>query len=150
MNLFIRRLKGRSIEWGSKNVTGFFSSIIATFVTIPLLGYIIVFVICKLVTKQHRKSVRMAIDVTTLLLILAVHYFIIAIWDISLLWVILLIMLFVAVIFVIVHWKIKHDIQFSIIFRGYWRFNFLLFSFFYIILIVYGLFYRVSMSVSMS
>ncbi|WP_338451955.1 DUF3397 domain-containing protein [Niallia oryzisoli] len=131
-------------------MTGFFSSIIATFVTIPLLGYIIVFVISKLVTKQHRKSVRIAIDVTTLLLIIAVHYFIKAIWDTSLLWVILIILLIVAVVFVIVHWKVKHDIQFSKVFKGYWRFNFLLFGFIYIILIVYGLFYRVSMSISMS
>ena len=50
------------------------SSIIATFVTIPVLGYIIVFVISKLITKQHRKSVKIAIDVTTFLLVIADHY----------------------------------------------------------------------------
>ncbi|WP_071395438.1 DUF3397 domain-containing protein [Bacillus tuaregi] len=131
-------------------MTGFFSSIIATFVTIPLLGYIIVFVISKLITKQHRKAVRIAIDVTTFLFILSVHYFIMAIWDTSFLWVILIIMLLVAIVFVIVHWKVKHEIHFSKVFKGYWRFNFLLFGFIYIILIIYGLVHRVSMSISMS
>ena len=48
------------------------SSIIATFVTIPLLGYIIVFVISKLFTKNHRKSVKIAIDITTLLFVISV------------------------------------------------------------------------------
>jgi hypothetical protein len=129
-------------------VPGFFSSIIATFVTIPLLGYIIVFVISKLVTKKHRISVRVAMDVTTLLLVLAVHYFIMAIWDRSLLWVILLIMIIIAIVFVITHWKLKRDIHFKKIFKGFWRFNFLLFSFVYIILLVYGLILRVSLSIA--
>lgn len=128
----------------------FFSSIIATFVTIPLLGYIIVFVISKLVTKQHRMSVRVAMDVTTLLLVISVHYFIMAIWDLSLLWVILLIMIIIAIVFVITHWKLKHEIQFKKLFKGFWRFNFLLFSFVYIILLVYGLILRVSLSIASS
>ncbi|MCQ6273991.1 DUF3397 domain-containing protein [Bacillus sp. V3B] len=127
---------------------GFFSSIIATFVTIPLLGYIIVFVISKLVTKKHRISVQIAIDVTTLLLVISVHYFIMTIWDRSLLWVILLIMIIIAIVFVLVHWKLKHEIQFKKIFKGFWRFNFLLFSFVYIILLVYGLILRVSLSIT--
>lgn len=126
----------------------FFSSIVATFVTIPLLGYIIVFMISKLVTKQHRRSVQMAIDVTTLLLVISVHYFIIAIWDRSFLWFILLIMILIAIVFVITHWKLKHEIQLKKVFKGFWRFNFLLFSFVYIILLVYGLILRVSLSIT--
>ena len=135
---------------GAIDVPGFFSSIIATFVTIPLLGYIIVFVISKLVTKQHRISVRFAIDVTTLLLVLSVHYFIMTIWDRSLLWAILLLMIVIAIVFVITHWKLKHEIHFKKVFKGFWRFNFLLFSFVYIILLVYGLILRVSLSIMAS
>ena len=58
-------------------MTVFVSSIIATFVTIPIFGYIIVFIVSKLLTKKHRKSVGIALDVTTLLLIICVHYLII-------------------------------------------------------------------------
>ena len=121
------------------------SSIIATFVTIPFLGYIIVFVISKLVTKKHRKSVQLAIDVTTLLFVIAIHYFILAIWGQSLLWLILLLLIFIAIIFVLMHWKINHDIILVKVFKGYWRLNFLVFGFIYFILLLYGLILRVNM-----
>jgi hypothetical protein len=121
------------------------SSIIATFVTIPFLGYIIVFVISKLVTKKHRKSVQIAIDVTTLLFLIAIHYFILAIWGQSFLWLILLFLIFIAIIFVLMHWKINHDIILVKVFKGYWRLNFLVFGFIYFILLLYGLILRVNM-----
>ena len=126
------------------------SSIIATFVTIPLLGYIIVFVISKLLTKNHRKSVKIAIDVTTLLFVISDYYFIKAIWGVSLFWLILLIMMIIAITFVLAHWKINHEIQFIKVFRGFWRFNFLFFGFIYIVLLIYGLILRVIMAVSLN
>nr|WP_295971534.1 DUF3397 domain-containing protein [uncultured Bacillus sp.] len=131
-------------------MTGFFSSIIATFVTIPLFGYIIVFIVSKLLTKKHRKSVGIALDVTTLLLIICVHYMIIAIWGTSHLWLILIIMLLIAAIFVVVHWKVKHEIYLAKVFKGFWRFNFLLFSTAYFVLLIYGLIVRISLSIAMS
>lgn len=131
-------------------MTEFLSSIIATFVTIPILGYIIVFVISKVLTKQHRKSVWLALDVTTLLLIISVHFLIIAIWEKNLLWLLLLMMILIAIIFVMIHWKMKKEIQFKKVFKGIWRFNFLLFSLIYIILLIYGLITRVSIAVSMA
>ena len=124
------------------------SSIIATFVTIPLLGYIIVFVISKLITRNHRKSVKIAIDVTTLLFVIACHYFIMAIWGISIFWMIILFMILIAIIFVIAHWKLKHEIQFIKVFKGFWRFNFLCFGLIYIFLFAYGLILRISMAVT--
>jgi Protein of unknown function (DUF3397) len=117
-------------------------------VTIPLLGYIIVFVISKLLIKNHRKSVKIAIDVTTLLFVLADHYFIMAIWGKSLFWLILLIMIIIAIAFVFAHWKINHEIQFIKVFKGFWRFNFLFFGIIYILLLIYGLILRISMAVS--
>ncbi len=130
-------------------MSGIFSSIIASFVTIPLLGYIIVFVISKCITKKHHKSVRIALDLTTCFLVIAVHYFIKAIWGISLLWVIFIVMILVAILFVIIHWKTKHEIDFVKVFKGFWRFNFLLFSFAYLLLLIYGLISRVSMTITL-
>ena len=126
------------------------SSIIATFVTIPLLGYIIVFVISKLLTKNHRKSVKIAIDITTLLFVISDYYFIKAIWGISLFWLILLIMVIIASAFVFAHWKINHEIHFIKVFKGFWRFNFLFFGFIYILLLICGLILRIIMAVSLS
>ena len=131
-------------------MTEVISSIIATFVTIPLLGYIIVFVISKLLTKNHRKSVKIAIDITTLLFVISDYYFIKAIWGISLFWLILLIMVMIAIAFVFAHWKINHEINFIKVFKGFWRFNFLFFGFIYILLLIYGLILRINMAVSLS
>lgn len=131
-------------------MTEVISSIIATFVTIPLFGYIIVFVISKLLTKNHRKSVKIAIDITTLLLVISDYYFIKAIWGVSLFWLILLIMVMIAIAFVVAHWKINHEIHFIKVFKGFWRFNFLFFGFIYILLLIYGLILRIIMAVSLS
>ena len=111
-----------------------FSSIIATFVTIPLLGYIIVFVISKWSRKNITSLFELLLDFTTFFLVISVHYFIKAIWGISLFWVILIVMILVAILFVIIHWKTKHEIHFVKVFKGFWRFNFLLFSFAYILI----------------
>lgn len=129
-------------------MVSFFSSVVATFVTIPLLGYLLVFVISKQITKKHRKSVHIALDVTTLLFIISVHYLILAIWEQSMLWVIFLLLLFLAIIFVLLHWKIKHEINFPIVFKGFWRFNFLLFCTAYVVLTVIGLVQSINLFVA--
>lgn len=130
-------------------MSSIFSSIIATFVTIPLLGYMLVFIISKQVTRQHRRSVHIALDVSTLLFVISVHYLILAIWEQSYLWVIILVMLFFAIIFVVIHWRVKQEINLPLVFRGYWRFNFLLFFTVYVVLIVIGLVQSVTSFVSM-
>ncbi len=121
-----------------------FSSLIATLVTIPLLGYLAVFIISKQITKKHKRSVHIALDVSTLLLIMAVHYLIIVIWDKSYLWMIVLSLLITAVTFIIMHWRIKQEINLRVLFKGFWRFNFLLYFTAYIVLIFIGLVQRVT------
>ncbi|WP_318504905.1 DUF3397 domain-containing protein [Bacillus sp. T3] len=120
------------------------SNIIAAVITIPLLGYFLVFIISKLVLKNHRKAVRVAIDLSTLLLVISVHHLIIVIWNHSYLWVLLLLMISVAVVFVIIHWKTKQEILFLPVLKGVWRMNFLLFLTAYLFLIAFGLIQRLS------
>lgn len=117
----------------------FFSNIAAAFVTIPILGYILIFVISKTITKKHRLAVRIAIDWSTLLFIISVHYLIIAIWKISLLWVLLLLIILIGVVVAVLHWKLKEEIDYQKVFRGFWRFNFLIFFSLYTILLIIGL-----------
>ncbi|EIJ81604.1 hypothetical protein PB1_01635 [Bacillus methanolicus PB1] len=124
-----------------------FSAVIATIVTIPLLGYLIVFIISKQLTRNHRRSVHLAIDVSTLLLIVSVHYITVVIWEKSFLGIIFITILMTGIIFVIIHWKTKEEIIFLQLFKGIWRFNFLLFFSAYIVLVLYGLIQRVAYSV---
>ncbi|MDQ0155907.1 DUF3397 domain-containing protein [Robertmurraya andreesenii] len=129
-------------------MSAIFSNLAAAFVTIPILGYILIFVISKMVTKKHRRSVQIALDGSTLLFILSVHYLIIAIWKVSLLWAIILLMLCIGIIVVFVHWKVKEEIDYPKVFRGFWRFNFLVFFSLYTILLIIGIVQSVSSAVS--
>jgi hypothetical protein len=123
-------------------VSAIFSAIITIFFTVPLLGFIIIFFLYKMITKNSRKSFHKALDYSTILFITAVHFLIITIWESSFFWLIFIVLILFAMIFVIVHWKIKGEIDYTKVFKGYWRFNFLFFFIVYISLTVFGLLHR--------
>jgi hypothetical protein len=126
----------------------FFASVFATFVTVPIIGYFVVFVIAKQMTKKHRKSVHIALDTTTILFILSVHYLIVTIWEFSLLWLILILIIAMAILSLLIQYKLNEEVDYKKVFRGFWRFNFLLFFSAYIILICVGIFISVTQSIS--
>ena len=100
------------------------------------------FIITKLVTNNNRKSVHRALDYTTILFIISVHFLIETIWGKSLSWLIILIMILIAMVFVFIHWKVKEEIVLRKVLKGFWRFNFILFLLAYISLTLYGLLHR--------
>lgn len=120
-------------------MTSIISSVLAIFITIPILAYILIFIISKQITKNHRKAVNFALDGSTIFFILSVHFLVLTIWDKSFLWAIFLFMICCAMIFIIMNWKIKGEIIFNRIFKGFWRFSFLIFLFAYVGLTIYGL-----------
>ncbi|MCA1028365.1 DUF3397 domain-containing protein [Cytobacillus kochii] len=122
----------------------FLSSMIATFITIPFLGYLLVFIICKQVTKKHKKSVHLALDISTLLLILSVHFMIASIWNRSYIWLIFLFLISTAILYLLYYWRVKQEIDYGKLFKGYWRINFLFFLTAYCVLIAIGIFNRIS------
>ena len=118
------------------------TSIIAIYIAVPILVYITVFLILKKSTKDHKKSVQWSIDISTFFFITSVHFLITVLWGEAQLFFIFLFMLVVACVFVSIFWKIKGDINFKKMMKGYWRLNFLLFFVIYLILMVYGVFAR--------
>ncbi|MGG3736453.1 DUF3397 domain-containing protein [Aeribacillus pallidus] len=119
------------------------SSILALLITIPIIGYLLVFVIVKQATKNHRTAVRYGIDVTTMILLFAVHYMLLVIFNQSFFWMILIALLVIGIMFVLLHWQVKKEIIISKVLKGYWRLNFLLLSIAYFVLLMYGLTVRV-------
>ncbi|MBS4177221.1 DUF3397 domain-containing protein [Lederbergia citrea] len=115
-----------------------FSSLAAIFVTLPVLLYILIFILTKQLTNNHRKAKSAAMNATTIVLIFSVHFLILAIWAKSLIWIIFLFMLITAIVFTYIYWKIREEIVYPKVFLGYWRLNFLLFSVLYIALLLYG------------
>ncbi|HJV31606.1 MAG TPA: DUF3397 domain-containing protein [Bacillales bacterium] len=120
-----------------------FSSIIAFLVTIPLFGLFLTYLILIKLTKNRRSSVHKALDYSTILFVLAVHFLILTIWEKSVLWLIVLFMIVLAMVFVFIHWKVKKEIVLKLIFKGVWRVNFLVFFIVYLMLTLYGLVQRV-------
>jgi hypothetical protein len=112
------------------------------FFTLPFLGTLFVFFVIKLVAKNSRKSLQKALDYTTILFIISVHFLIVTIWGKSFFWLIILVMIFIAMVFVFVHWKVKEEIVLKKVMKGFWRFNFILFLLAYIALTLYGLIHR--------
>lgn len=120
-----------------------FSTFLTVFFTLPFLGTILVFIVLKFITKNVRKSLHRALDYTAILFIISVHFLIVTIWGKSLFWVIILIIIMFAMVFVCVHWKVKEEIVLGKVLKGVWRFSFLFFFLTYITLTLYGLIHRV-------
>lgn len=117
----------------------FISSIITIFLTMPLLGFFMIYILNKLITKNTRKSFHKALDYSTILFILAVHFLFITIWEKSFFWWIFLVLILIAMVFVVINWKVKGEIVFTKVFKGFWRFNFLVFFLAYISLTIFGI-----------
>ncbi|MEH7177282.1 DUF3397 domain-containing protein [Neobacillus vireti] len=120
-------------------MNSFISSIITIFLTIPLLGFLIIYIIYKLITKNTKKSFHKALDYSTVLFIFAVHFLLITIWEKSFFWLIFLVLIIIAMVFVLINWKVKGEIEFTKVFKGFWRFNFLVFFLTYISLMIFGI-----------
>ncbi|MGF2615548.1 DUF3397 domain-containing protein [Rossellomorea vietnamensis] len=120
-----------------------FSSLVAVFTLVPFLGYFASFIAMKQLTGSHRRALNTAVNVTTFFLIFSVHFIIQAIWDKSLLWVLILVLLISTGILSVIHWKVKEEIVFLHVIKGGWRLNFLLFSTAYILLLFYGVASRI-------
>jgi hypothetical protein len=141
------QLKGRNRKERTK-VSTIVSHIITLFFMVPILGYILLFILFKIFTKNHRKSVHRALDYSTVLFIMSVHFLLLTIWGKSMFWLILLIMSCIGIMFVIIHLRAKGEIEILKVLKGFWRFNFLLFFFAYIGLVFFGLIQRVAIFVT--
>ena len=122
----------------------FVSSLAAIFITLPFIGYIIFFISAKQFTRNHKRSVQFAMDMSTLFFVLSVHYLIVTIWDIHIFWVIMLIMIANAFVVVLVHYQVKGEIIFQKVLKGFWRVNFAFFFCAYLLLFSIGFITRIS------
>ncbi|ADC48216.1 MULTISPECIES: DUF3397 domain-containing protein [Alkalihalophilus] len=123
-------------------MTTAFAWLLATVITLPLLGWYIFYIVTVKMTKNKSRAIRLASDVSVLFFVAAVYFIILEIWSRSFFWLLLTVFFLVALIFTIIHWKVAEDIHVRKLFKGIWRFNFLLFFFLYLVLSGYGLITR--------
>ncbi|MFA9557352.1 DUF3397 domain-containing protein [Evansella sp. AB-rgal1] len=120
-------------------VSEVFVFVAATLVTAPLIGLYIVYLIAVKSTHNKVYSVKLAVDSTAFLFIIAVYFIILEIWEVRIMWLFILFVLLSAMIFTFLHWKKYEDIQITKVLKGVWRFQFFVFFVLYFILIFYGL-----------
>ncbi|SFE41158.1 DUF3397 domain-containing protein [Alteribacillus iranensis] len=120
-------------------MSSFFVFILATMISIPFLAWYGVYIVTVKWTKQKGKAVRLAADTSTLLFILSVHFLILAIWGKSMFWFLILIVLAIAIVFTILHYRSHEEVEFLKLMKGIWRFTFFLFCSAYVVLFIYGM-----------
>ncbi|ADU30860.1 DUF3397 domain-containing protein [Evansella cellulosilytica] len=113
--------------------------VIATLVTVPLIGLYLVYIVAVKSTHNKLFAIKLAVDCTALLFMIAVYFIILQIWGFELIWLFILFVLLTATFFTYLHWKMYEDIHIGKIIKGVWRFQFFVFFFLYFILMIYGL-----------
>ncbi|MCM3110248.1 DUF3397 domain-containing protein [Lederbergia lenta] len=119
-----------------------FSIVAATFITLPILLYLVIFIGMKYWTKNGKRAMNTAINFTTPILIFSVHILFMTIWSYSFIGYIIMFMLLIAVIFTYIYWRMREEIIYHKLFLGYWRLIFLLFMLIYLVLVIYGVLSR--------
>ncbi|TSB46316.1 DUF3397 domain-containing protein [Alkalicoccobacillus porphyridii] len=120
-------------------LTGTFAGLIATVVTVPALGWYLIYITSVKITKHKPSSIKLACDGSTILFMAAVYYIMNQIWSSVSIWLIFALFFAVAFLFTMIYWKLMDDLYVSKLFKGIWRLNFILFVSIYILLSVYGL-----------
>jgi hypothetical protein len=115
------------------------SGVLATIVTVPFLGFALIYYISLKLLQDNKRAVKMAADCSTFLFIISVHFIVYEIWQQSFLWLIFIVILTTAIAMAVLQRSLYEDIQVIKLLKGTWRVNFLLFVLFYIVLFTYGL-----------
>lgn len=123
-------------------MTAFLANIIAIFIMVPVVCFVFIFIISKLITNQGKKSLHLSVDITTLFFILSVNFLSFVIWNQSFLLFIFLFAVVIMLIFTFIHWKRYNKIYLKKIIKHVWRLYFLIFTILYFLLIFYGMFYH--------
>jgi hypothetical protein len=127
---------------------GLISGAVATIITMPFIGLFLIYIVCKSFVSNKKRSMMLTIDISTILFIIAVHFLVLVIVGKSYLWLIIIVLLSIGMMFVVLHWKIKQEIDTAKVFKGFWRFTFLLFVLSYFVLVVVGLIQSIFQSTS--
>ena len=116
---------------------------IAACIIMPIFVYMTVYILSKRMVSNTKKAVRLSADVTTIFLILAVHYAVIALFEHSYLWIIIIILILLATGILFIHYKVREEVDLKRVFTSFWRASFLLFSVSYLLLAVIGMTERI-------
>lgn len=117
----------------------------AIIIILPVIVFILSMFISGLWMRKSQRRIMFAADMSTLFLIIAVHFFMIVLFGHSFLLYILLFLFTLGIVIVLMAAKKEGEIQFKRVIRGYWRLCFFLFALLYVGLYLYGIIYSLIM-----
>ncbi|MBM5611127.1 DUF3397 domain-containing protein [Listeria seeligeri] len=117
----------------------------AIIIILPVIVFILSMFISGLWMRKSQRRIMFAADISTLFLIIAVHFFMIVLFGHSFLLYILLFLFTLGIVIVLMAAKKEGEIQFKKVIRGYWRLCFFLFALLYVGLYLYGIIYSLIM-----
>ncbi|MBF2474600.1 DUF3397 domain-containing protein [Listeria seeligeri] len=117
----------------------------AIIIILPVIVFILSMFISGLWIRKSQRRIMFATDMSTLFLIIAVHFFMIVLFGHSFLLYILLFLFTLGIVIVLMAAKKEGEIQFKKVIRGYWRLCFFLFALLYVGLYLYGIIYSLIM-----
>lgn len=115
------------------------ANVLSILIMVPFIAYVLVFIAVKLLTGNHKRAVRLAIDSTTFFLFICLQFMIAEIWSGAFIWFFYIGFFVIAIIFSLFHWRKHDEIHYSQLFKGVWRVNFLIFFVMYFGFMLYGL-----------
>lgn len=114
------------------------SGIITIFIIAPVLLFILIYLISRLITGEAKRSLQLSADLSTFFFIISVHFIVFVIWQRSLIFILLFVLVLSLAAFGYLYYSIHGNWDYKKIVKGAWRFNFLLFLCLYLGFMVYG------------
>ncbi|EAH4447861.1 DUF3397 family protein [Listeria innocua] len=113
----------------------------AIIIILPVVVFVLTLFVARFKFRKPQRRIMLAADLSTIFLIIAVHFFMIVIFNRSFLLYILLFLFILGIVIVVLAAKKEGEIQFRKILRGYWRLCFFIFALLYVVLYLYGIIY---------
>ncbi|EAH4446784.1 TPA: DUF3397 domain-containing protein [Listeria innocua] len=117
----------------------------AIIIILPVVVFVLTLFVARFKFRKPQRRIMLAADLSTIFLIIAVHFFMIVIFNRSFLLYILLFLFILGIVIVVLAAKKEGEIQFRKILRGYWRLCFFIFALLYVVLYLYGIIYSLTL-----
>ncbi|WP_425292872.1 DUF3397 domain-containing protein [Gracilibacillus kekensis] len=114
-------------------------------ITLPFVITYTVYLLSFKVFKKKWYSIHLAVNTTTVLYIISFGTIIYSIFSINPFGYILILLSFMLIICIFIHWKLYTDIIFKHVWKRFWKITFLLFFTLHLVSIFYGLFYNINL-----
>ncbi|MBC1624691.1 DUF3397 domain-containing protein [Listeria welshimeri] len=113
----------------------------AIIIVLPVIIFILTMLLSGFRFRKTQRRIMLSVDVSTIFLIIAVHFFMMVLFNKSFLLYILLFLFILGIVIVVIAAKKEGEIQYRKIIRGYWRLCFFIFALLYVALYLYGIIY---------